>query len=67
MWKPISKLVPALFCFILKKVLRIRQGWKKPGFKKKPSPVVFFVFCGFFGFFWFFGVFLGFFALKRGV
>ncbi len=48
------------------------QGWKKPGFKKKPSPV------GFFGFFWvfwvfgFFGVFLprregfrGFFSFKN--
>jgi hypothetical protein len=33
------------------------QGWKKPGLKKKTSPVVFF------GVSW---VFLGFFAQKRG-
>jgi hypothetical protein len=37
--------------------IETRQGWKKPGFKKKTSPVgffgVFWVFC-FFGVFWFF-------------
>jgi hypothetical protein len=43
--------------------ITLTQGWKKPGFKKKTSPV------GFFGFFWVFWVFLGFlgfFAQKRG-
>jgi hypothetical protein len=27
------------------------QGWKKPGFKKKPAQWVFLFFFGFFGFF----------------
>jgi hypothetical protein len=36
-----------------------RQGWKKPGFKKKPAQWFFFCFFfGFLGFFWFFGFFL---------
>jgi hypothetical protein len=35
-----------------------RQGWKKPGFFFKPSPVGFFVFLFFWGVLWVFGVFL---------
>jgi hypothetical protein len=51
------------------------QGWKKPGFKKKTSPVGFLVFVlffwGFFVFFSFFDIFaqkrefLGFFSVSR--
>jgi hypothetical protein len=32
-----------------------RQGWKKPGFKKKPAQCFFF---GFLGFFWFFKIYI---------
>jgi hypothetical protein len=43
-----------------------RQGWKKPGFFKKTSPVVFFGFYGFLDFLVFFcWVFLIFFPEER--
>ncbi len=54
--------------------LGLHQGWKKPGFLKKNSPVGFFgfFFCFFFGFFGFFiyifaqkREFLGFFSFKN--
>jgi hypothetical protein len=41
------------------------QGWKKPGFFKKTSPVGFFVFLCFFVFFLFFFCFFYIFAQKR--
>jgi hypothetical protein len=47
-------------------LVHVRQGWKKPGFKKKTSPVGFFGFFLVFCFFLFFFGFLGCFAQKRG-
>jgi len=43
-----------------------RQGWKKPGFLKKTSPVGFWVFV-FLVVFWVSLVFFGFFAQTRGI